>query len=154
MNLDLGSRFLQALGRLSVQAAVLVLLVLLAQLVFRRWLTPRWRCSLWLLVVGRLLLPVSLPTPVSVFNLVPARPSEKDTHGIVPVGPAQSEQVTTRQPEASPARVSRSIGEEQERVATPAIVVDSGARVTPATAPPPAPRQHKAISWPMFLLSV
>src|SRR5438046_2483836 len=102
MNVDTGSRFLEALGRLSVQGAVLVLLVLLAQLLFRRWLTPRWRCSLWLLVVGRLLLPVSLPTPVSVFNLVRTRSSEKNTQRIVPVGLTQSERVATIEPETSP----------------------------------------------------
>ena len=33
--------FLQSLGRISVQAGVLVLMVLLAQWLFRRELTPR-----------------------------------------------------------------------------------------------------------------
>lgn len=63
--------FLVGLGRVSVEAAVLVLLVLLVQAVFRGKLTPRWRCGLWLLVVGRLLLPVSFASAVSIFNLAP-----------------------------------------------------------------------------------
>lgn len=62
---------LQGLGRVSVEAAALVVLVLLAQAVFRRKLSPRWRCGLWLLVVGRLLLPVSFGSAVSIFNLAP-----------------------------------------------------------------------------------
>ncbi|HXJ60076.1 MAG TPA: M56 family metallopeptidase [Verrucomicrobiae bacterium] len=65
-------RFLEGLGRVSAQGAVLICMVLLAQWMFRRWLTPHWRCALWLLVVGRLILPVSLPTRVSVFNFTPA----------------------------------------------------------------------------------
>ena len=41
MNAELFSRFLEALGRVSAQAAVLVLPVLLTQWVFRRWLACR-----------------------------------------------------------------------------------------------------------------
>ncbi len=63
--------FLGALGRTSIQAGILVLVVLVAQWVFRNQLTPRWRCSLWLLVVLRLLLPVSFASAVSIFNLLP-----------------------------------------------------------------------------------
>ena len=63
------SFLLSTLGRLSVQAAIVVLVILLVQRVFRKWLTPRWRCALWLLLVARLLLPVSPPSPLSIFNL-------------------------------------------------------------------------------------
>ena len=56
----------------SVQVAVLVVLVALAQLVLRRWLTPRWRYGLWLLVLVRLMVPALPPSPVSVFNVSPA----------------------------------------------------------------------------------
>src|SRR5437867_2493795 len=106
MNMELASGFLQALGRLSAQAAVLVLLVLLTQWMFCRWLTPSWRCALWLLVVGRLLLPVSLPTRVSVFNLVPASPRHNIAPGgrIVPAHLEQSEPVSPLDTEASRAR--------------------------------------------------
>jgi beta-lactamase regulating signal transducer with metallopeptidase domain len=63
------THLLSALGRLSIQAAVVVLVILLVQAVFRRWLTPRWRCALWLLLVARLLLPVSFESTASIFNL-------------------------------------------------------------------------------------
>jgi beta-lactamase regulating signal transducer with metallopeptidase domain len=64
--------FLTALGRVSAQAALLVFLVLLAQWLFKSRLTPRWRCALWLLPAIRLLLPVSISSTVSLFNLIPS----------------------------------------------------------------------------------
>lgn len=63
--------YLPALGRISLQAGVLVLLVLLAQRIFRRQLTARWRCALWMLVIVRLLLPFSPGSAASIFNLMP-----------------------------------------------------------------------------------
>jgi beta-lactamase regulating signal transducer with metallopeptidase domain/thiol-disulfide isomerase/thioredoxin len=65
------AQFLSALGRTSMQAGVLVLVVLLAQWFFRQRLTPRWRCALWLLVVVRLMLPLSLTSSASIFNWLP-----------------------------------------------------------------------------------
>ena len=64
-------RFLETLGRNSVEAGVLVLVVLLAQWFFGKRIAPRWRCALWLLVMARLLLPVSAGSAVSLFNLFP-----------------------------------------------------------------------------------
>lgn len=64
-------RFLGTLGRNSFEAGVLVLVVLLAQWVFGKRIAPRWRCALWLLVMARLLLPVSAGSAVSLFNLFP-----------------------------------------------------------------------------------
>ena len=54
----------------SAQAAVLVLLVLAVQWLFRKKLAPRWCYVLWWLVVIRLLLPVSPESAVSVFNWI------------------------------------------------------------------------------------
>jgi beta-lactamase regulating signal transducer with metallopeptidase domain len=48
-----------ALWRASWQASIVVLLVLLAQGLMRRRLSPAWRSALWLLVVVRLLLPAT-----------------------------------------------------------------------------------------------
>jgi beta-lactamase regulating signal transducer with metallopeptidase domain/protocatechuate 3,4-dioxygenase beta subunit len=56
----------------SGQAAVLVVLVLLVQWLWRRRLPARWRHVLWWIVIARLLLPFFVPGPVSVFNLLPA----------------------------------------------------------------------------------
>lgn len=62
----------ETLARVSAQAGVLVLLVLLVQWIFRRQLTPHWRCALWLVVLARLVLPVSTSSRTSLFNLVPS----------------------------------------------------------------------------------
>jgi beta-lactamase regulating signal transducer with metallopeptidase domain len=58
------------LFRASWQAAVVIVLVLALQWAFGRRLSPRWRYAMWLLVVVRLALPWTFPSPVSVFNLV------------------------------------------------------------------------------------
>ena len=49
---------------------MLILLVLAVQWAFGRRLSPRWRYGLWLLVVARLALPWTIPSSVSVFNLL------------------------------------------------------------------------------------
>jgi beta-lactamase regulating signal transducer with metallopeptidase domain len=64
--------FLAGLSRVSFQAALLTILVLVAQAVFRRKLSPRWGCALWWLVALRLLLPISPESPVSIFNALPS----------------------------------------------------------------------------------
>jgi beta-lactamase regulating signal transducer with metallopeptidase domain/HEAT repeat protein/peroxiredoxin len=60
--------FLGWLLRASWQAAALAILVMAAQALFRKTLSARWRYSLWLLVLARLALPVSPPSPTSIFN--------------------------------------------------------------------------------------
>jgi beta-lactamase regulating signal transducer with metallopeptidase domain len=55
----------------SASAGLLVVLVLLLQWLFRRHLSPQWRCALWLVVVARLLLPVSVTSPVSLMQWLP-----------------------------------------------------------------------------------
>ncbi|HTH49857.1 MAG TPA: M56 family metallopeptidase [Candidatus Limnocylindria bacterium] len=61
--------FLSQLGRSSVQASVLAAVIWLVCRLLGSHLAARWRCRLWLLVIIRLALPFSLPSPVSIFNL-------------------------------------------------------------------------------------
>jgi beta-lactamase regulating signal transducer with metallopeptidase domain len=61
---------LPSLLKASWQAGVLILLVLAVQWAFGRRLNPRWRYGLWLLVVIRLALPWTIPSPVSLFNFL------------------------------------------------------------------------------------
>lgn len=62
------------LWRASWQAGILVVLVLAAQFVFQRRISPAWRHRLWWLVALRLALPVLPESPLSVFNLVKIQP--------------------------------------------------------------------------------
>ena len=61
---------LDVLWRASWQAAVLAAMVLLVQWLLRSRLSARWRYNLWLLVLLRLLVPVTPQSPLSVFNLL------------------------------------------------------------------------------------
>ena len=70
---EIAGTFLGWLLRASWQAAVLVLLIFLVQVTFRKKLGARWRYALWLLVVVRLALPVSPHSALSVFNYAPAK---------------------------------------------------------------------------------
>ncbi|HUR58770.1 MAG TPA: M56 family metallopeptidase [Opitutaceae bacterium] len=82
--------FMLRLARVSVEAGVVVLLVLAAQQVFRRQLSPQWRCALWLLVVARLV-PLSYPSAVSIFNALPAW-----LGGSAPTGPSEFDRARVR----------------------------------------------------------
>lgn len=75
MGPDLVPAFLDALLRASWRATVLVAVMLLLQRLLRRWLTPRWRHALWLIVVARLLLPVAPASSWSLSNVTPALPA-------------------------------------------------------------------------------
>ena len=63
-------RHLPLLLKATVQAAVLILLVLAVRRAFGRRLNPQWRYGLWLLVVIRLAFPWTIPSPVSLFNFL------------------------------------------------------------------------------------
>lgn len=51
------------------QAIVVAGLILVTQWLFRKRLSPAWRYGLWLLLVARLLMPVSFHSGLSIFNL-------------------------------------------------------------------------------------
>jgi bla regulator protein BlaR1 len=59
------------LGRSSLHAGGLVIVVLLVQAACGRRLPPRWRCALWWLVMLRLLMPALPPARWSALNLLP-----------------------------------------------------------------------------------
>jgi len=70
MGLDWLSFAFSEIFAMSSRAAVLIVLVLAAQTLGGRWLGPEWRYRLWLLVLVRLMLPVSIESRLSVFNYV------------------------------------------------------------------------------------
>lgn len=72
---------LPALLKASGEGAVLILLILAAQRAFRRRLSPRWRYALWLLVVVRLALLCTIPSPASLFNLLNLGPDAEWADG-------------------------------------------------------------------------
>lgn len=90
--------------RASLQASVLATVVLTAQWLLGRRLSARWRSNLWLIVALRFVLPFSLQSPVSVFNLAARHPvSSEETPSASLAGPAslQLESAITREVNAS-----------------------------------------------------
>ncbi|MGA3179790.1 MAG: M56 family metallopeptidase [Verrucomicrobiota bacterium] len=61
---------LPVVARMSGEASVLIVLVLAAQWLLGERLKPRWRYALWLLVLLRLALPWTIPSPASLFNVL------------------------------------------------------------------------------------
>ncbi|HNQ72859.1 MAG TPA: M56 family metallopeptidase [Verrucomicrobiota bacterium] len=152
MNLEL---YLTTLGRVSLQAGVLVVLVLAVQWLFRKQLPPRWRCALWLLVVVRLLLPFSPGSAASIFNLLPRwKP--------IAVAPATAPGSTVQSPLVSPP-VARQDGAgpivASPSLARPAVETAVTSQNQPTSAPrmetsslPASPSQPAAqISWMRWL---
>ena len=105
--------------RVSWQTTVVVALVLAAQALFGSRLSAPWRYRLWALALVRLLLPVSLAAPFSIFN--------------APVFDAAGR---LAQPEAASGRVTYEIEPARDVPALPELgAVSSGAWVV-RTAPP------------------
>lgn len=74
----------QSVLQLSAQGAILVVIALIARLAMRR--SPaNYRYLLWILVLARLLLPIQLPSPSSLYNLLPKSPQEWMAEAAPPV---------------------------------------------------------------------
>jgi beta-lactamase regulating signal transducer with metallopeptidase domain/peroxiredoxin/protocatechuate 3,4-dioxygenase beta subunit/5-hydroxyisourate hydrolase-like protein (transthyretin family) len=153
-------RTLETLGRNSVEAGVLVIAVLLAQWLFGKKIAPRWRCALWLLVMARLLLPVSFGSAVSLFNLLPHL---ENIQPVVAFHPAPQE----AKPVANHNSLFVSVGEPAPRINSEALL-EAGPNPNRATesAIPSSPANSKAetkqiiadavpmkISWASVLLA-
>jgi len=85
--LNLLHHFFEWILRSSWQGAILIVVVLLAQKLLRRQLNAQWRFNLWLLVLLRLMLPISPESSWSVFNF--AKP-----HAVVFAMPIPHHQLT------------------------------------------------------------
>src|SRR5205085_1104399 len=122
--------------------------------VFRKQLTPRWRAALWMLVMIRLLLPISLSSGTSIFNLAPslktapieAIRASAERPGQTPV--LSSPRATIPDIQAQPAETGRS---QIENVRALAPVV---AEAIPAPLAPAPSRSPFRPSWPQVLLSI
>jgi beta-lactamase regulating signal transducer with metallopeptidase domain/ankyrin repeat protein len=60
--------FFEWLIQVSWKASIVVVLILLVQIIFKKQLTPRWKYALWLLLVGRMVLPLFPQSNLSLFN--------------------------------------------------------------------------------------
>ncbi|MCI0537002.1 MAG: M56 family metallopeptidase, partial [Verrucomicrobiales bacterium] len=146
MNPETLARFLEILARWSGQAAVLVLVILVAQRLFRRWLSPGWRSALWLVVVARLLVPVSVPSRLSVFNFLPG--AERKRLPQSPVALQDSAIKPSAWPEVVTDLRSEPGPEIQAVMMPPVLVVDPP---DPVALPPIQPQR---LAWPVVLFAI
>jgi beta-lactamase regulating signal transducer with metallopeptidase domain/Tol biopolymer transport system component len=87
--------------RMSLQASLVIVLVLLVQWMGRKHFSPRVRYALWLLVVLRLVLPTSLESSVSVFQHARAATTTIARAAKPDFSPAQSPAKTVPSPPVS-----------------------------------------------------
>lgn len=69
--LDITSLF-HLLLRTTMNASVIVCIVITAKALLSKRLAPRWHYYLWLLVIARMLMPSAPQSSLSIFNLVPS----------------------------------------------------------------------------------
>jgi beta-lactamase regulating signal transducer with metallopeptidase domain len=55
----------------SIKATIVVALIWLIQILLRNRLPAKWHYALWFLLIARLLIPLEIPTPLSIFNWTP-----------------------------------------------------------------------------------
>ena len=60
----------QWLIKTTLQASVIICIVLAVKILLSKKLTPRWHYVLWMLVIARMVMPVSLQSSYSIYNLV------------------------------------------------------------------------------------
>jgi beta-lactamase regulating signal transducer with metallopeptidase domain len=118
----------------SLQAGVLVLLVLAVQWTFRRRLTNRWRFALWWIVLARLLLPFSPQSALSLFNVVHPTVRVETPFMLAPQGQDRGGRVTAPLPmPPAPAAAGESVAEPPV-MAVVNNIPPSAATVAPAIA--------------------
>lgn len=157
----------QWLLKSSGQAAVLVVLVLVAQWLLRHRLAPRWRHALWWLVVLRLVLPVSFESLVSVYNLAPkygawALPKKNAASSPLPTPVALPNVLSEPSPALKPVRTaSTPVGKfESHTDAVPDSIPQTipqpiiSAPAKPPTASVAVQTVHAPLTWGQILVGV
>ena len=154
-------RMLDTLGRNSLEAGVLVLVVLLTQRICGARIAARWRCALWLLVMARMLLPVSVGSGVSVFNWMP-RPGNPPAPMASAPAPPEIKPVVLPPLLAAPSADSRPVLRREAPPESAPVANDvADSRVSPSPEPPqfvakpavPSGGVGWRITWPLVLFA-
>lgn len=143
----------------SLQAALLVGVVLLIQWLGRRRLSARWRHALWWLVVLRLLIPVVPESGFSLFNWArwgTAPEAISLTHIPLsqpvpsPVGSAPESSLTAAPERLEPMPVPMPTAEFTPSTGSPTVKTTPAVEVAPIPQPTPAPTETRS-TWPTIL---
>ncbi len=121
------------LWRVSAQTSLVIVLVLLVQWLAGNRLSPRVRYALWLVVVLRLLLPVSLESSFSLFNFTRSLPA-KVFQAVGGTSKASTDLVEVKNGPAPVAPVASAPASRSLSVSTGPAAAPGGAGVSPAAA--------------------
>jgi beta-lactamase regulating signal transducer with metallopeptidase domain/Tol biopolymer transport system component len=129
-------------------ASMVICLILAAQKLLGRRLGPRWCHALWLVLLLRMVLPWTPPSPVSLFNLVPASIQRHQPQANIPaVGPEERSGPV----ETSEATESKTVSTSGPAEATPRTAVPRSPRLAQADRPSapvwPAIRRLLPLLW-------
>lgn len=149
--------FLWQLGRVSLQASVLAVLVLVIQWLVRDRLSPRWRCALWGLVLIRLMVPTLPEARWSVFNwmALPTRSSQSvfsAPSASVPVAYPRT-QVPSEQIKIRSSPSSQAVQTEAPGAAQP-LTVSSTQESGPSRVPLPREKSWQSSRWSIGLFAL
>jgi beta-lactamase regulating signal transducer with metallopeptidase domain/Tol biopolymer transport system component len=133
--------FLAWLLETTIVASVVICLILVLQKLLGRRLGPRWSHALWLVLLLRMVLPWTPPSPVSLFRLVPASllsdaarditdssPHTDALRAIDSVGLTETTTVAARTPAGTPDGPTKPRAQEITRTAHPSIPLRAGLR--------------------------
>ena len=146
----------------SLQAALLVPVILLIQWLLRGRLAARWRHALWWLLLARLLLPVSIASPFSLFNYVQATFVVAGPELAAPLTP-RAQSTAGQEIQFSEADPRARVGEElvERRQTVPPVASVAGepnvgrerGRAMPALAPDvPVRNSAPSFTWDDYLI--
>lgn len=131
------------------QAAIVVMIILLAQLLLRHRLTPAWRHGLWFLLVARLLMPMAPSSAISIFNLAKwSRTQAPPTRVAAPMSRASQSAATLMVASRSDDAPAEAIPAPQSRI-EPLLEArrDSDSTAMGASGAVVAPVAAKSINW-------
>ena len=124
--------FFDWLLRTTLQASLLICLILLLQTILRNRLGVRWHYCLWLLLLVRMAMPWMPESRVSLFNLLPqSTPQRQFEHAYVQVGheSADSSAAGADASESTPISTTMVAQAEPKATTTPRLSEDNDEKV-------------------------
>ena len=112
----------------TIQASIIICIVMAVKVVFSSRLAPRWHYWLWLLVIVRMVLPSAPQSVFSVFNLIPSRTQVSQNNEVLPMQAETGAVADKYEIEPAPQTVAENsgLGENTAAVLEETVVSDAG----------------------------
>lgn len=141
------TQFLHTLLNMSLTAAFVAVVVFLLRLVLKGRAARQTVCLLWLIVFARLLIPVTLQSPLSLV------PDMNEVTAPAPVVSEEPEAVPTRPVNTSPVQ-GGSTAQNPVITLPPAVSAPGSVASAPVTEEPPAVEEPAPFPWALVLTAV